>query len=123
MKPFFSIVMPILNRANLLRPTIASIEAQTFQDYEILLCDGGSTDGTIELAPTLSSKLRVIHQPPDNRGIAAQRSTGFLEAKGEYVACLDSDDLMFPWALQKYHDAIMKHHHPGFVMSDAIMFR
>ena len=121
--PFFSIVMPILNRADLLRPTIASIEAQTFQDYEILLIDGGSTDGTIELAPTLSPKLRVIHQPRDHRGIAAQRSTGFMEAKGEYIACLDSDDLMFPWTLQKYYDAIMKHDKPAFVMSDAIMFR
>lgn len=121
--PFFSIVMPILNRADLLRPTIASIEAQSFQDYEILLCDGGSTDGTIELAPTLSPKLRVLHQPKDRKGIAAQRSTGFMAAQGEYVACLDSDDIMFPWTLQKYHDVIVSHGRPGFVMSDAIMFR
>lgn len=121
--PFFSIVMPILNRADLLRPTIASIEAQTFQDYEILLCDGGSTDGTLELAPTLSPKLRVLHQPKDRKGIAAQRSTGFMEAQGEYVACLDSDDIMFPWTLQKYYDVIQQHNRPGFVMSDAIMFR
>jgi glycosyltransferase involved in cell wall biosynthesis len=120
--PFFSIVMPTLNRANLLPQTIASIEAQTFQDYEILLVDGGSTDNTRELAPTLSPRLRLIAQPADRRGIAAQRSTGFMEARGEYVACLDSDDIMFPWALQHYYEAIQKHDRPGFVMSDAVMF-
>jgi glycosyltransferase involved in cell wall biosynthesis len=120
--PYFSIVMPTLNRAALLPVTIQSIEAQSFTDYEILLVDGGSTDGTLELAPTLSPKLRLLRQPIERRGIAAQRSTGFAEAKGQYIVCLDSDDTLFPWSLQTYRDVIEKNNNPSFMLADGLMF-
>lgn len=115
--------MPVLNRARLIPGTIASLLAQTFDDFEILLADGGSTDGTPEIASRLSDKVRVIHQPPDRPGIGAARSIAFGEARGEYVACLDSDDLLLPWALQTYRDAIKQHKNPAFLLADGIMFR
>ncbi len=121
--PFFSIVMPVLNRANLLAPTLASLSNQTFGDYEILLADGGSTDGTQDVAMKLNDKVRVVNQPKERPGIGAARSIAFGEARGEYIACLDSDDVMLPWALATYHAAITKHNNPAFMLADAIMFR
>ena len=121
--PFFSIVMPVWNRAHTLRRTFESLNKQTFTDYEILLADGGSKDGTPELALQLSDKVRVITQPPDRPGIGAARSIAFGEARGEYIACLDSDDVMLPWALQTYYDAIQKNNKPAFMLANAIMFR
>ncbi len=121
--PFFSIVMPVWNRAHTLRRTFESLNKQTFTDYEILLADGGSEDGTQELAISLSDKVRVITQPRERPGIGAARSIAFGEASGEYIACLDSDDVMLPWALQTYHDAIQKNNKPAFMLANAIMFR
>ena len=121
--PFFSIVMPVWNRAHTLKRTFDSLAKQTFTDYEILLADGGSKDGTPELALSLSDKVRVITQPPDRPGIGAARSIAFGEARGEYIACLDSDDVLLPWALQTYYDTIVKNDKPAFILANAIMFR
>lgn len=121
--PFFSIVMPVWNRAHTLARTFESLKNQTFGDYEILLADGGSKDGTQELAMSLSDKVRVINQPADRPGIGAARSIAFGEARGEYIACLDSDDVMLPWALRTYYNAIQKFNKPAFMLADAIMFR
>ncbi len=121
--PYFSIVMPVLNRAKLLPDALRSILAQTFDDLEILVVDGGSTDGTQEVARSFGEKVRLIDQPGDRPGIGAARSVAFEQTNGRYVACFDSDDHMMPWALETYRQAIEEHHEPAFLLADGLMYR
>ena len=89
----FSIVIPVYNVENYLMECVNSILNQTFDDYEILLIDDGSTDksGTIcdEIAYQ-NDKIKVIHKK--NGGLSSARNEGIRQASGEYIIFLDSDD-------------------------------
>ncbi|MCP3144177.1 glycosyltransferase family 2 protein [Pyxidicoccus xibeiensis] len=98
--PFFSIVIPTYNRARLLEQTLASVFAQEEPDYEVLVVDDGSSDDTLETLARHGERVRVFQQR--NAGPGAARNLGIQEARGEYVAFLDSDDLWFPWTLATF---------------------
>ncbi|WP_052315752.1 glycosyltransferase family 2 protein [Oscillatoria acuminata] len=102
-KPFFSVVVPTYNRANLLGDTIESVLAQTFKDFELLVIDDGSTDDTHELINSFcdSTNIRYIYQ--ENQGVGAARNTGIKNARGEWITFLDSDDLWLPNHLQSHY--------------------
>ncbi|MBE7414090.1 MAG: GNAT family N-acetyltransferase [Deltaproteobacteria bacterium] len=91
-----SIIIPTYNRARLVCLAIDSILAQDYTDYEIIVVDDGSTDGTSKALERYSGSIRYIRQ--ENRGFGAARNRGLDEANGEYLAFLDSDDL---WAAGK----------------------
>lgn len=99
-----SIILPTYNRAHRLEAAIDSIQQQTFQDFEIIIVDDASTDGTIALVNTIDDpRIRLIRHPV-NRGAAASRNTGISEATGRYIALLDSDDIWHPEKLQRQLD-------------------
>jgi GT2 family glycosyltransferase len=102
--PFFSIVIPTYNRARLLEQTLATVFAQEDTDYEVLVVDDGSSDDTLETLARHGERVRVLRQ--HNAGPGAARNLGIQEARGEYVAFLDSDDLWFPWTLATYRRAL-----------------
>jgi len=95
-EPTFSAVVPAYNAEATLAETIGSVFAQTAQDFELLIVDDGSTDGTLELARSFQTdpRVHVVHQA--NKGLAGARNTGIAAAHGRYVAFLDSDDLWMP---------------------------
>ena len=99
----FSVVIPTFNRAGLLPATLATVHAQTFKDFEVIVVDDGSTDGTREYLRTID-RMRVIEQ--DRRGPGAARNAGVSQAHGDYVAFLDSDDLWRPWTLSTFAKVI-----------------
>ena len=84
--------MPTFNRAGLLSRALESIFAQTFQDFEIIIVEDGSTDGTSELLANIRDNRVKIIRFEKNRGIGAARQAGVSRAVGEWVAFLDSDD-------------------------------
>ncbi len=94
MAPLVSVIIPTYNRADLVRQAVASVKAQTFRDFEIVVVDDGGTDGTYEVLAA-GRELRVLRHP-DRRGVAAARNTGVAAARGEWLAFLDSDDLWLP---------------------------
>jgi glycosyltransferase involved in cell wall biosynthesis len=106
----FSVVIPTYNRANLLLRAIASVRRQQFTDYEIIVVDDGSQDATRECLQNLRPQIRYLCQ--GNRGPGAARNAGIREARGDYVAFLDSDDLWFPWTLSVFARAIREHGQP-----------
>lgn len=96
-----SIIIPVYNAAATLRAAAEAILAQDLQDFELLLVDDGSTDGTAALCHALSardSRVRVISQK--NAGICAARNRGMEAAAGEYIAFCDDDDVFLPGALR-----------------------
>lgn len=116
--PYFSIVIPTFNRAPLLEETLASVAGQRFGDYELLVVDDGSTDGTAELLARPNPRLRALRQP--NQGAGAARNLGIARARGRYIVFLDSDDLWFPWTLERYAEAIARHRGPALVMASSL---
>jgi glycosyltransferase involved in cell wall biosynthesis len=104
--PFFSVVIPVYNRAALLRAAIASVRAQSFQDFEIIVIDDGSTDTPQPVAESFAdARIRFVRQ--DNAGGGAARNTGIDLARGRFIAFLDSDDVFLPHHLAAMH-ALLK---------------
>lgn len=100
-----SVLIPTYNRKAYLREAIDSVLAQTYTDYEIIVVDDGSTDGTGEaLAAAYGEQIRYVRQ--DNQGESVARNRGLELAQGEYVALLDSDDLWLPEKLARQMTAI-----------------
>lgn len=91
--PAISIIVPVYNTEKFLHRCIDSILSQTFTDWELLLIDDGSTDGSGEICDCWAKKdarIRTIHQK--NAGVSTARNKGILESKGHYLLFLDSDD-------------------------------
>lgn len=114
--PFFSIITPTYNRAHLLERTINTVLAQDFADFELIIVDDGSTDNTKGIIERFKDeRIRYIYQENGERGKA--RNTGTLNAKGEYVFFLDSDDLIYPNHLSHAHSELTKLNFPVFFHS------
>src|SRR5438105_13937181 len=94
-RPAVSIILPTYNRAKFLPQALASIRAQQFTDWELIVVDDGSTDDTAAvvrgLATDITQPVRYVRQ--ENQGPYAARNTGLDHAAGELVAFFDSDDL------------------------------
>jgi glycosyltransferase involved in cell wall biosynthesis len=116
----FSVIIPTFNRVSLLADTLDSVLAQRLPDFEIIVVDDGSTDGTLEYLRSSRKDVRVLRQ--SNRGAGAARNLGSLEARGKYLAFLDSDDLWFPWTLEVYRDIIQMHREPSFIAGKPYTF-
>lgn len=106
MKPFVSVIIPTYNRLELLKKTVESARNQIFKEFEIIVVNDGSDDGTAQWLSD-QSDLVVINQ--ENSGIASSRNKGMLVSKGEWLAFLDHDDI---WALDKLQTQV------GFVKSN-----
>ena len=109
--PAVSVVIPTYNQPAFLSETVAAVFAQTFEDFEVVVVNDGSTDDTATVLEGLRSRygnrLRIIRQ--DNGGIGAARNRGIDEARGRYIALLDHDDLWQPTKLA-VQLAFMEHH-------------
>lgn len=98
-----SIIMPSYNCGKYVEQTIFSVQAQTYQNWEIIFVDDCSKDDTIKHVSELrgqDSRIKLIKNP-DNSGAAVSRNTALREAKGRWIAFLDSDDLWEPTKLEK----------------------
>jgi glycosyltransferase involved in cell wall biosynthesis len=96
--PAVSVVIPAYNAAGTVQQAIASVLAQTFDDFELLVVDDGSTDDTGAVVRAINdSRIRLLTQP--NGGAAAARNAGIACATGAWVAFLDADDLWLPMKL------------------------
>lgn len=91
--PLASVIIPTYNRCWILGEAIESVLSQTFRDYELIVVDDGSTDGTQNLLKRFDN-LTVLSQ--ENKGVSAARNRGIAQASGKFLAFLDSDDVWLP---------------------------
>ncbi len=93
-----SVIIPAYNAEGFIADAIDSVLGQTLPPYEIIVVDDGSTDGTLDVVRRYGDRIRLLRQP--NRGPAAARNLGLANARGEFVAFLDADDLWTPRNLE-----------------------
>ena len=97
--PYFSIVIPVYNRAKLVGRTLRSCFSQTFADFEIIVVDDGSTDESVQAVQEFDDPRLTVVCHERNRGVGPARNTGVSHAVGEWIVPLDSDDELLPDAL------------------------
>lgn len=108
MAPTVSVIMPVYNAGSYLREAIESILNQTFADFELLILNDGSTDGSAQvIASYQDPRIKAIDQ--DNQGLRATLNTGIRMSTGKYIARMDQDDLSLPERLQKQVDFLETH--------------
>jgi glycosyltransferase involved in cell wall biosynthesis len=100
-KPEVSVIIPTYNRANIISRAIRSVLAQTYENFEIIIIDDGSTDNTEEVIQSFSERRIRYLRHKVNRGRGTVRNKALTEARGEYIAFLDDDDEWLPTKLER----------------------
>ena len=113
MSELVSIITPLYNSSDFVGNTIKSVLAQTYQNWELIIIDDASTDGSAKIAESFATKDKRIKliKLDSNKGPAAARNRGIKEASGRYIAFLDSDDLWHEEKLYKQLKFMKKNHY------------
>lgn len=121
MNPKVSIIIPTCNRANYLAEALNSVQSQTYNDFELIVVDDGSTDDTEEIIKKTSQKIKYFYQ--ENKGVSAARNKGILNSSGEFISFLDSDDLWEKRKLEKQVDFFNENREAKICYTDEIWIR
>jgi glycosyltransferase involved in cell wall biosynthesis len=100
--PLVSVIIPAYNADNFIEATIDSVLAQTYRNIEVIIVDDGSKDSTIHIVQQKALEdNRITFLQQQNQGVAAARNLAIQQAKGEYIAPIDADDIWYPLKLEK----------------------
>jgi glycosyltransferase involved in cell wall biosynthesis len=113
--PKVSVIVPAYNSAAYTVETVESVLGQTYRDFELIVVDDGSTDNTREAMERFGDQIQYVYK--ENGGACSTRNMGIGMARGEYVACLDCDDLWLPEKLQRSVEALDAHSDWGLVFN------
>jgi glycosyltransferase involved in cell wall biosynthesis len=117
----FSILMPVHNRQNYVGQAIDSVLAQTFNDYELFAIDDGSTDLSAAVLASYGTRIKFLQQ--SNQGPEVARNKAAVLAQGEYLVFFDSDDYLFPFALETLDKVISSFGTPTLLMGSMERFQ
>ena len=106
--PYFSVIIPTYNRSAFCVEAIDSILNQTFTEFEVIVCDDGSTDDTKKQVLACRDP-RVKYFKQDNQGVSVARNLGVSKSKGRFICYLDSDDLWGRTKLEETHAFSLEH--------------
>lgn len=108
MRPYFSIIIPLYNKANEISRTLASVLNQTFTEFEIIIVNDGSTDRSLDIVKQITDKRITIYNT-ENKGVSHARNYGIEKASAKLIAFLDADDIWY-----EHHLADFKQLHEEF---------
>ncbi|MEJ2069748.1 MAG: glycosyltransferase [Syntrophobacterales bacterium] len=120
--PLVSIIIPTYNRAAWVKEAAASVRAQTFRDYELLVVDDGSTDATLEVLVSSGGHLKMLRSE-HRQGVSTARNLGAAAARGDWLAFLDSDDLWRPDKLARQVEYLKSHQDLAICQTEEIWIR
>jgi glycosyltransferase involved in cell wall biosynthesis len=113
-----SIIIPTFNYGRFVTGAVDSALAQTYEDFEVIVVDDGSTDDTTERLAPYQNRIRYVYQP--NQGLSAARNTGISTARGDWIALLDADDLWHPRKLEIQAAYLEAHPELGVLAADSL---
>lgn len=114
--PLISVIIPVYNGDRTILETIASVQKQTYSDFELIVINDGSTDRTLELLSTIEDpRLKVFSYP--NGGLSVARNRGISQANGKFITFIDADDLWTPDKLELQLKALQQHPEAGVAYS------
>lgn len=110
-KPIVSIILPAWQAEETIEKVIKSVISQTYTDWELIVIDDGSTDGTRQkVSQFIDNRIKLLVQ--ENSGVASARNKGIAIAQGDYIAFIDADDQWLPWKLESELACIQEHQTP-----------
>lgn len=116
----FSVIIAVYNGAKYVRQAIDSVLSQTFEDYELIVIDDGSTDRTWDVLKSYGTQIITLHQV--NQGPEAAHKLAVSAASGDYLAFLDHDDLFLPWTLGTYDRVVRAFQFPPLILGSTMYF-
>lgn len=126
MKPRFSVIVPLYNKAPYVKRSLESILSQTFTDWECIIVDDGSTDNSLAICEETiinhkSKIINIIHQ--NNSGVAAARNNGVAKSNGEYLCFLDADDWWEPSYLEEIDKLVNEYPLAGIYCTNYVYYK
>jgi glycosyltransferase involved in cell wall biosynthesis len=118
--PKVSVIIPVYNGERYIAATLETVFEQTFRDFEVIVVDDGSTDGTEAILRHYGSK--IVYLKNDHGGPASSRNLGISVARGDFIAFLDADDLWLPTKLERQVAFAALHPDFGIITTDAATF-
>ncbi|MBX2860563.1 MAG: glycosyltransferase [Vampirovibrio sp.] len=111
-QPLISIILPVYNGEDSILAAVRSVLAQTYQNFQLIAVNDGSSDGTKALLDTITDpRVKVVHQ--ENQGVLVTRDNAFRHAEGEYIGFIDADDIWLPTKLEAELAVIQRHGQPA----------
>ncbi len=128
MTPRFSIIVPLYNKAPYVRKVLESIVNQTFQDYEVIIVNDGSTDNSLDVVKELFERFKILDfrfkiLNQENAGVAAARNNGVAKSKGEYLCFLDADDWWEKEYLEEMDRLIKEYPDAGLYATNYVYYK
>lgn len=124
-QPHVSVVIPLFNRINLIQETLSSLKAQTYQNWEGIVVDDGSTDGSYDLVKKIAqqdSRIKLIKRHREPKGAPTCRNIGAELAAGKYLVFLDSDDLLASFCIEQRLNYFQTYPDYDFLVFPMLMF-
>lgn len=121
--PLVSVILPVYNGGPDLSLAIQSIEKQTYQNWELVLMDDGSTDGSLDLMKGFTDPRIKLFSDGVNKGLSQRLNEAVSKTKGQYIARMDADDIAFPERLEIQLDFLKKNKDIDLVGCRAVAFR
>ena len=123
--PLVSIIIPLYNRVTLISETLQSIQKQTYQNWEVIIIDDGSSDGSFQLVEQLASdenRIRLHKRNREPKGAPTCRNIAIEKSTGEFIIFLDSDDLMADFCIGRRVDYFAKFPDQDFLVFQSLLF-
>ena len=129
MKPMYSVIMPLYNKAPYVRKAIESVMAQRYKDFELVIVDDGSSDNSLEVVKGFAGRMsngwedKITIKSQKNGGVAAARNNGVRASKGEYLCFLDADDWWEPEFLEEMDKLIREYPDAGLYATNYVYYK
>jgi len=124
MQPLVTVAMSAYNASGTINLALRSILSQTYQNWELIIVDDGSTDRTAESVSCIQdSRIRFIQEPSGNRGLASRLNQCVHLARGQYIAGMDADDVAYPQRLGRQVQFLEEHRDIDLLGTGAVIFK